>query len=87
MPKPGVLGLCHVLSVVCAKAWSAWSMPWLSACSAIRKGSIIEIDVFVNEIGFFVKQLGFFVFIIGLLDGAAFINIIEFAFGASSTTR
>ena len=52
-------------------------MPWLSAT---RKGSIIEIGVFVNEIGFLVKQLGFFVSVIDLFHGAAFINIMKVPF-------
>ena len=47
---------------------------------ATRKGSIIEIGVFVNEIGFFVKQLGLFVLVVGFFHYAAFINIVKVQF-------
>ena len=47
---------------------------------ATRKGSFIEIGVFVNEIGFFVKQLGLFVLVVGFFHDAAFINIIKVQF-------
>ena len=43
---------------------------------ATRKGSIIEIGVFVNETGFLVKQLGLFVLVVGFFHDAAFIHII-----------
>ena len=55
-------------------------MPWLSACSAIRKGSIIETGASVNETGFPVKQLDVFVSVIDLFHDAAFINIIKVPF-------
>ena len=63
----------------------AWSVPKpMSLVCAIavasRKGSTVKIGVFDNE-------LGFCVLFTGLLDGVTFIHIIEFAFGASSTTR
>ena len=42
---------------------------------ATRKGSFIEIGVFVNEIGYFVKKLDLFVLVVGVFHDAAFMNI------------
>ena len=47
---------------------------------ATRKGSIVEIGVFVYGIGFLVKQLGVFVLVSGFFHDAAFIHIIKVQF-------